>query len=387
MPHNLASAFSRFRARFVAPLAVVSLGVASLGAGAAGAATSKPTAAPGFKLTKVADAPKGAHNCDDLALLDGNLFMACQNNLLSNGHGGPPTPSKDTSTLIELTTTGQVVKTWSVKGKMDGIGADPLHHRVIATLNEDANSHLVTVDPSAPTAQQVVNYTYSPDPRGTSTPAALRTGGGTDSVTVDSTGHLLLTGSHAGTTTGTATFKVVLTPPSNAGGTGTAALSPTFLDNATATNGTTGSGTVKLALGDVDSGAIVPPSSPKYAGDYVIDDQTALQLVFAHDLNAGTGLTVLKTAFGLDDIRWATAAGGTLYIVDKGSQTPLGISSLYKLTGAFVKGAAYAANDGVSDQVVTVNLTTGKTTPIVKGLGASKGLSTSIQAARFPPFR
>jgi len=374
VPHHHAAAFTRSRARLVAPLVVASLGVAVLGAGAADAATSKPTAAPGFTLTKLAAAPKGAHNCDDLALLDGHLFMACQNNLLSNGRGGPPTPAKDTSTLVELTPMGKVVKTWSVKGKMDGIGADPLHHRVIATLNEDANSHLVTVDPSAPAVQQVVNYTYSPDPRGTSAPAALRTGGGTDSVTVDSTGHVLVTGSHAGTTTGTATFKVALTPPSSAGGTGTAALSPTFLDNATATNGTTGSGTVKLALGDVDSAAIVPSSSPKYAGDYVIDDQTALELVFAHDLNAGTGLTALKTAFGLDDIRWATASGGTLYIVDKGAQTPLGISSLYKLTGPFVKGTPYAANDGVSDQVVKVNLTNGKVTPVVKGLGTSKGL-------------
>ncbi len=97
-------------------------------------------------------------------------------------------------------------------------------------------------------------------------------------------------------------------------------------------------------------------------------------LVFAKDLNTGTGLTALKTPFGLDDIRWATSNGGTLYIVDKGAQTPLGISSLYKLTGPFVQGTPYAANDGVSDQVVKVNLTNGNVTPIVKGLGTSKGL-------------
>ncbi len=384
MPHNRAHAFNRSHSRFVAPLVVVSVGVASLGAGAAGAATSKPTAAPGFKLTKLAAAPKGVTNCDDLALLDGHLFMGCQNAVLSNGKGGPPNPKSDTSTLVEYTTGGKLVKTWAIKNKIDGVGADPLHHRVILTLDEDANSRLVTVDPAAPAAQQVVNYTYSPDPRGTSTPPALRTGGGTDSVTVDSTGHIFVTGSHAGTTTGTATFKVALTPPSSAGGTGTAALSPTFLDNATATNGNAGSGAVKLALGDVDSAAIVPPSSPKYAGDYVIDDQTALQLVFASNLNTGTGLTVLKTAFGLDDVRWATASGGTLYIVDKGSQTPLGISSLYKLTGPFVKGGVYAANDGVSDQVVKVDLTNGKVTPIVKGLGASKGLVYADPSGALP---
>ncbi len=375
MSHDLAfsSSFGDRRWRLRRPLLLAVLGVASLGP-AGVAAAAKPTAAPGFKLTKLAPAPKGATNCDDLALLDGDLFMGCQNNVQSNGTGGPPTPAKDTSTLVEYTTAGKLVKTWAIKNKIDGVGADPLHHRVIVTLDEDANTRLVTVTPSAPAAQQVTNYAYSPDPRGTSTPVALRTGGGTDSVTVDSMGNLFLTGSHAGTKTGTATFEVSLTPPSSPGGTGTAALSPTFLDNATATNGNAGGGTVKLSLGDVDSAAIVPPSSPKYAGDYVIDDQTALELVFASNLNSSTGLTVLKTPFGLDDIRWATAAGGTLYIVDKGAQSPLGISSLYKLSGPFAKGTPYAANDGQGDQVVSVNLTSGKLTPVVQGLGTSKGL-------------
>jgi len=80
---------------------------------------------------------------------------------------------------------------------------------------------------------------------------------------------------------------VVLTPPTSPGGAGTAALSPTYLDNATATNGNTGSGTVPMALGDVDSGAIVPASSPKYAGQYVVDDQTKLALIFAKTSTPG----------------------------------------------------------------------------------------------------
>ncbi len=387
MSYDLVSPSSRRRRqRLRAPLAIAVIGAVAAGApGAATAATSKPTAAPGFHLTKLADAPKGATNCDDLALLDGNLFVGCQNNVLSNGIGGPPTPTKDTSTLLEYTPGGKLVKTWTLKNKVDGLGADPLNHRVIVTLDEDANSRLVTISPSAPAAQQVTNYTYSPDPRGASTRAALRTGGGTDTVTVDSAGHILIAASHAGSTTGTATFKVVLTPPASPGATGTAALSPTFLDNATATNALTGA-SVPMALGDVDSATIVPPSSPKYAGQYVVTDQTKLALIFAKDLNNGTGLTYLPTQFGLDDLRWATANGGTIYVVDKGAQTPLGIGSLYKITGKFVKGDMYAANDGVSDQVVKVDLTTGKATPIVKGLGTSKGLVYVDPSGAVPPL-
>jgi hypothetical protein len=156
-----------------------------------------------------------------------------------------------------------------------------------------------------------------------------------------------------------------------------AALSPTFLDNATATNGNTGSGTVKLALGDVDSGAIVPQDSPRFGGSYVITDQTALELVFASNIFNGTGLTVLKTPFGLDDLLWATSAGGTLYVVDKGATANLpavSASALYKVTGPFVKNTVLASNDGIGDQVVTVDLTNGKLTPFVQHLNTTKGL-------------
>ncbi len=372
MPNAPARSMRRFgtrRARTRARLLLVAVGVLAAAllpvAPAAAAPPVKPSAPPGFTIVRLAAAPPGATNCDDLASLEGHLFLGCQNKTLSVGGGG-------SSTLAEYTLSGMPVKTWSVKDKIDGIGADPLNHRLIVTEDEDGNSHLFTLTPSAPAAQQIVNYTYSPDPRAATAPAALHTGGGTDNVSVDSAGHILITGSHAGTKTGTAVFKVVLIPPSSPDGAGTAALSPTFLDNATATNGK-GSGTVKLALGDVDSGTIVPADSPRFGGSYVIDDQTALELVFSSNIFGGTGLTVLKTPFGLDDIRWATSDGGTLFLVNNGG-TVAGGSAIYKVTGPFKKDTVLASNDGVSDQVVTVNLTTGALTPFVRHLTTTKGL-------------
>lgn len=167
-------------------------------------------------------------------------------------------------------------------------------------------------------------------------------------------------------------FKVSLKPPSTPGGTGLAALAPTFLDNATAANGNTGTGTVQLHEIDIDSNAIVPPQSPHYAGQFVVTDQTAYQLVFVSNVDAGTGLTALKTTYGLDDIRWATTPGGTLYLVDLGGSS--GASTLYKITGPFVPGAAYASNDTVGSEVDVVNLTTGKLTPFIKHPQTAKGL-------------
>jgi hypothetical protein len=369
MPPTRESYRSSLPRRVTAALAGAVIGLLML-AGSAVAAPG-PSVPGGFTITKIAaPAPAGASNCDDLAFLDGHLFMGCQNKTLSVGGGG-------NSTLIEYTPAGAVVNTWSITDKIDGMGADPLNHRVILTLNEDTRTHLAIVTPAAASGQQVTFYTYSPDPRGATTPTALKTGGGTDHVSVDSAGHILITASHAGTKTGTAVFKVLLTPPSSPTGTGTATLSPTYLDNATAANANTGSGTVKLALGDVDSGAIVPQDSSRFGGSYVIADQTALELVFANNIFNGSGLTVLKTQFGLDDLLWTTSSGGTLYVVDKGPTSVLpavSASALYKVTGPFAKNTVLAANDGVGDQVVTVNLANGNVTPFAQHLNTTKGL-------------
>jgi hypothetical protein len=351
--------------------AVTTIATSALTCAAAATAAPAPSVPAGFTISKIAaPSPATASNCDDLAFLEGHLFLGCQNKTLSVGGGG-------NSTLIEYTPSGAVVNTWSITDKIDGMAADPLNHRVIVTLDEDTRTHLATITPSAASGQQVTYYTYSPDPRGASTPVALHTGGGTDHVSVDSAGHILITASHAGTSTGTAVFKVVLTPPSSPTATGTATLSPTFLDNATAANGNTGSGTAKLALGDVDSAAIVPQDAPRYGGSFVITDQTALELVFANNIFNGTGLTVVKTQFGLDDLLWTTSTGGTLYVVDKGPTSVLpavSASALYKVTGPFEKNTVLASNDGVGDQVVKVDVTSGNVTPFVQHLNTTKGL-------------
>src|SRR5713101_10917 len=143
MPQARVSSRSSLRLPDLRHLAAA-VGAALIGvliwAGAALAA-SAPSVPAGFVITKIAaPAPASAANCDDLAFLEGHLFMGCQNKTLSVGGGGD-------STLIEYTTAGAVVNTWSIKDKIDGLAADPLNHRLIASLDEDANTHLVTITP------------------------------------------------------------------------------------------------------------------------------------------------------------------------------------------------------------------------------------------------
>ena len=365
---------------FLAALGVVSAG--SVVAAASGGA-SNPTAARGFKLTKLAAMPAGVTNCNDMTSLAdgdytqtripvGDLFVGCSNGVLTNGRGGPPNRKADTSTMLEYTTAGKYVKQWSVANQIAGTAGEPLHRRILMPLDSAANSELVFVDPNIVGSFAEIQYAYSPNPQSASAAKSLHTGGGTQSVVVDSHDDIFVTASHPTRLGATGSFKVVLTPPNGPPpAKGTAALSPTFSDDATATNGNTGKGRVKLALHEINSNAIVPSSSRKYAGDYVITDQATRQLVFSSNITAGKGLTALKTTLGLNDIRWATSKHGTFYLVRRGAQTPLARSSLYKVTGPFVKGAAYATT---GDELVRVNLSNGKLTPIVRGLGASVGL-------------
>ncbi len=125
--------------------------------------------------------------------------MGCQNPTLSGGRWWYQHPGGGLARR-------KVIRTWAIKDKIDGLAGDPVPHEVIVTLNEDANTHLATVAPSAPSGQQVTYYSYSPSPQSSAAPAALQSGGGTDHVSVDSVGNVPVTGSHARLKAGTAVF-------------------------------------------------------------------------------------------------------------------------------------------------------------------------------------
>ena len=56
---------------------------------------------------------------------------------------------------------GRELHQWDIKGKCDGLTADPAAGVVIATVNEDANSSLYTIAPSSPASSAVQHYNYN----------------------------------------------------------------------------------------------------------------------------------------------------------------------------------------------------------------------------------
>jgi hypothetical protein len=246
------------------------------------------------------------------------------------------------------------VKQWDVTGKIDGMGADSATGQVIVTVNEDANSSLYTVSGGT-----VTHYAYTPSP--------LPHLGGTDDVSVYN-GKILISASAPGTTgkapaSAPAVFVVTL----NAGSK-TAATSSFFAVNAPATiaNTANSGNKVTLALTDPDSNEVVPSSSPRFGGDFMLNSQGDQELVFSG--SSGQNLQVLKISRPVDDTAWVTSAGGKLYATDSSADT------VDAITGSFTPGTAYTSvapcNAGnapstcpapgfPANYLGTVNLTTG----------------------------
>ncbi|MBV9466671.1 MAG: hypothetical protein JO206_01445 [Solirubrobacterales bacterium] len=352
-------------------LKLVPIFVAVVLATTAADSIAAPLAPAGFKLSKFAKSSGNTLTSpDDIALLGGDIFVGWQNGVGTKGEANPTT-GQTQSEVVEYSPKGKLVRHWSLKGKVDGLGGDQAGGMVIATVNEDGNSSLYTIKPTAPAGTQVVHYRYSPRPDAKSS-GGVSTGGGTDAVVVAG-GAIYLSASNPADKRATAAFRVHLDSHKDV-----AHLSATFADDAHALDALTG-GAVTLALTDPDSNAQVPDSSPRFGGDFVLDSQADQQLVFASGLGTSNrSLTLLNlthgaSSAGVDDIRWARSGGGALYIVD------LKANVVYKLKGPFKAGQAFGSLDTVGSasdttEVDTLDLHTGALTPFVTGLKQPKGL-------------
>jgi hypothetical protein len=279
------------------------------------ASTLKHTYQPGGKG---AARTESLSQPDDIVTLGGHLYVGFQDGVGSQGEASAS--GNLDSTLVEFTRTGSVVRQWDVTGKIDGMGADAATGQVIVTVNEDSNSSLYAVSGGT-----VTHYIYTP---------SLPHRGGTDAVAVDD-GKILISASAPGTSgkasaSAPAVFAVTLNAK-------TASVTPFFADNATATGADAphAGRKVTLALTDPDSNGVVPPGSPQFAGDFILNSQGDQELVFS--AASGQNLQVLKISSPVDDVAWATSASGTLYATDSGANT------VDVITGSFTPGTAYTA--------------------------------------------
>ena len=266
---------------------------------------------------------------DDITRLGPDIFVGFQNGV---GPQGQASQSGNLdSTVVEMTAAGQVIGQWDIAGKTDGVTADPDAHRVIATVNEDANSSLYTITPGAGDGA-VQHYAYS---------EPLPHNGGTDAISIWD-GRILISASAPGTTgnlsapqpTFPAVYSVTLDPSNSI-----ATVTPFFYDEdrALVANAWTPQWwqSVKLALTDPDSNEVVPWDAPRFAGDFMLTSQGDMQQIFVSPWDHR--LLALNLSQSVDDTAWPDGGHGTLYATDSTYDT------VDTITGDFTDGPVVAA--------------------------------------------
>ena len=265
---------------------------------------------------------------DDITTFDGDLFTTFQNGVGPQGQASPD-GNRD-STIVEFTQGGQVLHQWDLRGKCDGLTANPATGQVVATINEDANSSLDSIDFWT---GRVTDYRYSKQP--------LPHHGGTDAISFYR-GQMLISASAPGTTGAAApnpaypaVYSVSLDPYNKV-----AYVHALFYDEAgaTAANGPHTGKTVKLGLTDPDSNEDVPWSAPRFAGHFMVTSQGDKEQIYVY--GAGTWyqhLSVLRLSQSVDDTAWATSWHGTFFAVSTGTDAVEAVS------GTFWPGTAFVA--------------------------------------------
>ncbi|MGO8882421.1 MAG: hypothetical protein ACLPUO_02115 [Streptosporangiaceae bacterium] len=331
---------ARRTVKIYAATAVVPASLLIAGTTIAAASTARPAAvapsqgrhpaAPSYRVRQILNGMKLHHTYvaggkrhqepltlpDDITILGHRLFTGFQNGI--GPQGQPSTDGNTDSTIVEFTATGRVIRQWDIKGKCDGLTADPARRVVIATVNEDAHSSIYTIAPHAPLGSQIRHYRYSRQP--------LPHNGGTDAISIYR-GRVLISASAPGTAgkaapqpTYPAVYVVSFHPASRI-----AAVSPLFYDEAPATVANLGRQhrkVVRLALTDPDSNEIVPPSAPRFAGDFMLTSQGDKEQIFlGRTSRPRHRLQVLQLSQSVDDTAWATSRLGRLYASDNGGDT------------------------------------------------------------------
>jgi len=312
---------------------------------------SGPVAKPPYTVTVFAAPPQGLTNPDSITTANENIYVVYANNTQPDGSGG-------NSTIVEYSSTGQVLRKFQVKGKADGLKYNPFDHKLWALRNEDSNPALTLIDPK--TGDQD-DFTYA-DP--------TLHGGGYDDVvffkdeTFISASNPNLQAPTPSMPNGQNIFpsivkvrlegrKIFVEPVLS----GTASL-------------------VDIATGQIVIAQQSDPDSLKVdsAGDLALDSQADGDLIFINspgsDNQAGLRLHLTNGTskqITVDDTVFPTAPSGTILVVDTKADTVYAVQS-----EAFQPGGAYSASD--SDGILgKVDLSTGLVTPIVTGMQSPHG--------------
>ena len=303
-------------------------------------------APPGYQVCLWAAATTTANHPDNVVVAGSNVFIGWQNITAKDG-----TDTK-TSTIAEYTTTGKMLKSWSVIGHTDGMRMQPGSNVLWVMCDEDGNPRLFTINPASGGPTQI--KLPSPTPWGGGFDDIQFTGG---NAYIDASNPAL---NAAGNNIYAALYKVSIS------GT-TATLTKVLMANTKATTLIPPTSTVTLNLTDPDSMMIDP------TGTLVLDSQGDGEMLWLK--NVGTpqqSVSVLSVGTQVDDTVWPTSAKGCILVSDNGSGVYTICSNVWVPDTPYVS----APNDsGVIGFVGTLSMSSGIVQPIVAGFANPHGMA------------
>jgi hypothetical protein len=293
--------------------------------------------AGGFVATTFATSTANYNSPDSIAVGGGHVYVGFNN----NGVGG-------TSTIVQYTMGGAVVKTINVSGFNDGLSINPANGQIWALQNQDGpNPNLAVINPT-----NLAATTYSL--------SSVNGGGGFDDVTFVN-GKAYLSASNPQKNPNTAPAIVSAAIVGNS-----VNLTAILKGTATATNISTGA-TTNLNLIDPDA------MTHDRNGNLVLTDETQNQLIFVH--NPGTAsqshsfLSPTTAALGSINLDETVFPKGPGFLLATDETTGV----IYKVQGSFT-AAAYSASPD-NGLFGSLDLGTGQLTPINIGIGDVHGMA------------
>jgi hypothetical protein len=316
--------------------------VASAMIGSAPARAGAPVATAPYTISVFAASVPGSYTQpDSIAFADLNVFVAFGNGTATDGSDG------QSSTVVEYTPAGTVVKTYTVPGHVAALKGDPDTGRLWALANPAANPSLTIIQPSSGVQN---NFTFPPTAHG----------GGYDGLSFRN-GLVYISASNPSTLPNAAPAILQAAIPQ----TTTVQLTPVLSGNASAIDALTGS-TVTLNLEN--------PSSMIFdsGGDLVLSSPPDSEVILVHDPDGAdrsvfrVGLTLTGSPVQVGDIVFATSPNGMLLVSDTNAELVYAINK-----AAFIPGHGYTCT---ATSVAKVDLEDGALNPFVTGLTSAHGM-------------
>jgi hypothetical protein len=330
----------KHRIQWIALTAIGGLWWGTLFSGPAAAQTANSP----YVLSVFAKSAAGYSQPDSIAVGPDSVFVGFQNHAAKDGSDGK------SSTIIQYSLTGAVMRTFSVQGHNDGlrlVGEDSLW----ALQNEDAHANLVIIDLKS--GGQQVFFPAAPH------------GGGYDDLRVFHD-QIFMTASNPNLdSNGVNHFPALVRVRVVGSG---LVLDPVLMGNAAAIDIPTGA-PVTLNLTDPDS------LSVDQRGNLVLDSQADAELVLIrHPLTEDqtVGRISITTAAGpttVDDTAFVPDGRSFMLFSDVNANTVYRLDAKF----GFEPGTAYSTSD-TAGIVGVLNLDNGVLAPIATGFGSTRGM-------------